>query len=291
MASTGSVLRLETARETTERPRARFSCITESFTSGCPQVQARGEGSLADRALAGSRRESLVDRPIFSFRHHRHIAVDTVDRDAPACGERAVGSRLGAVDREAEPGDAPGMRSWMDRGSRRRRPRRGPAGAGSPTVPSPVRGSAIHGRAGVVHRNRGFVHARLRRCVPASCSFAGRCRSAVPRPARALRWRCSRRMRSRRSKIPDPLESPVRRAPLPPESNAPGSVIRRARVRGATHPARRARSTTALACDRSWRPSGRICRPARVSDDRSGARATHDRADLPRPAPRGTHSE
>jgi len=36
-ASTGSVLRLETALETTERPRARFSCMTESFTSGCLQ--------------------------------------------------------------------------------------------------------------------------------------------------------------------------------------------------------------------------------------------------------------
>jgi hypothetical protein len=31
--STGSVLRLLTARLTTCRPRARFSCITESFTS------------------------------------------------------------------------------------------------------------------------------------------------------------------------------------------------------------------------------------------------------------------
>ncbi len=34
LASTGSVLLLETARLTTPRPRARFSCITESFTSG-----------------------------------------------------------------------------------------------------------------------------------------------------------------------------------------------------------------------------------------------------------------
>src|SRR6185503_13307872 len=34
LASTGRVLLLETARLTTPRPRARFSCITESFTSG-----------------------------------------------------------------------------------------------------------------------------------------------------------------------------------------------------------------------------------------------------------------
>jgi hypothetical protein len=34
LASTGRVLRLETARETTDRPRARFSCMTESFTGG-----------------------------------------------------------------------------------------------------------------------------------------------------------------------------------------------------------------------------------------------------------------
>ena len=33
-ASTGRVLRLETARDTTDRPRARFSCMTESFTCG-----------------------------------------------------------------------------------------------------------------------------------------------------------------------------------------------------------------------------------------------------------------
>ena len=33
-ARTGSVLRVDTARLTTASPRARFSCMTESFTSG-----------------------------------------------------------------------------------------------------------------------------------------------------------------------------------------------------------------------------------------------------------------
>src|SRR3954462_5752210 len=37
-ARTGSVLRLETARLTTDRPGARFSCMTESFTSGSLHV-------------------------------------------------------------------------------------------------------------------------------------------------------------------------------------------------------------------------------------------------------------
>ncbi len=58
LASTGRELRPLTARLTTDRPRARFSCITESFTSGLP----------APRYRVG----------IFSSRHHHH-GVDGVD--------------------------------------------------------------------------------------------------------------------------------------------------------------------------------------------------------------------
>ena len=62
-ASTGSVLRVETARLTTDRPRARFSCITESFTwahsmDRCPV------GADARRRVAAARIR-LVDVGIF----------------------------------------------------------------------------------------------------------------------------------------------------------------------------------------------------------------------------------
>ena len=40
LLSTGSVLREETARETTDSPRARFSCITESFTLTVSRLRA-----------------------------------------------------------------------------------------------------------------------------------------------------------------------------------------------------------------------------------------------------------
>src|SRR5439155_17350506 len=49
LARTGRVLRLETARLTTARPRARFSCMTESFTSG--PLQERGGSTGLARGL------------------------------------------------------------------------------------------------------------------------------------------------------------------------------------------------------------------------------------------------
>src|SRR5690242_1030406 len=71
--------RFETARLTTERPRARFSCMTDSFTlDSLPQVtepgRSGGERGRADRSMG---RGYLL--PIFSSRHHRHHAVDAVD--------------------------------------------------------------------------------------------------------------------------------------------------------------------------------------------------------------------
>src|SRR6186997_233624 len=72
LASTGRELRLLTARLTVDRPRARFSCITESFTSGLP--------------LGGA-----CPFDIFSPRH-RHHAVDGVGRQALAArAERDTG--------------------------------------------------------------------------------------------------------------------------------------------------------------------------------------------------------
>ena len=83
LASTGRELRLLTARLTTDRPRARFSCITESFTSGLP----------APRYRVG----------IFSSRHHHH-AVDGVD---DRIGARSWAVRQGwprsDVDRSGHP--------------------------------------------------------------------------------------------------------------------------------------------------------------------------------------------
>src|SRR5262245_1240831 len=85
LARTGRVLRLETARLAAPRPRARFSCMTESFTSG--PLQERGgsrkvvrEGCAAQapgpREVA-SYRCAYLPR-FFSLRHHHHHAVDRV---------------------------------------------------------------------------------------------------------------------------------------------------------------------------------------------------------------------
>src|SRR3990170_6526988 len=50
LARTGSVLRLETARVTTDRPRARFSCMTESLTDALQfDDQARRAGGWPGR--------------------------------------------------------------------------------------------------------------------------------------------------------------------------------------------------------------------------------------------------
>src|SRR5690242_9662448 len=80
LASTGRVLRLETALETTERPRARFSCMTESFTSGCLQV-----GRAVRRWPVDLRVESGT---YLDIHHHRHHGVDTGDGPERSCGER-----------------------------------------------------------------------------------------------------------------------------------------------------------------------------------------------------------
>ena len=90
----GQVLLLETARLTTARPRARFSCITESFTSGHSKggrVKAmtgarRGLGCVAQGSrVPRSRLRSLCVSSLFTkVRHHRHNGVEPVDGHAPA---------------------------------------------------------------------------------------------------------------------------------------------------------------------------------------------------------------
>jgi hypothetical protein len=73
LASTGSVLRLrDRARLTTDRPRARFSCMTESFTSCVtPLARARGARGPAVRIAAWA----SVGGWIFSLSSHSVITV------------------------------------------------------------------------------------------------------------------------------------------------------------------------------------------------------------------------
>src|SRR4029077_7712647 len=93
LARTGSVLRFETARLTTDRPRARFSCMTESFTSaslhvahelsGCRHglggLSGAGPGSTRwARGRSQGRARSVVG--IFSLSSHPVITVVTVWR-------------------------------------------------------------------------------------------------------------------------------------------------------------------------------------------------------------------
>src|SRR5262245_38927604 len=78
LASTGRVLRLEPALDTTDRPRARSSCMTESFTSGCLQFGlAVGPWPVDLRVESGT---------YLDIHHHRHHAVETGDACARPCG-------------------------------------------------------------------------------------------------------------------------------------------------------------------------------------------------------------
>src|SRR4051812_29059223 len=99
LASTGSVLRLETALETTDRPRARFSCITESFTSGCLQV-----GRAAWRWPVDLRGKSGT---YLDIHHHRHKGVDTGDGRAWPCASGLWATTPGAWTLGATPGMRP----------------------------------------------------------------------------------------------------------------------------------------------------------------------------------------
>src|SRR6478672_4538532 len=84
LARTGRVLRFETARLTTDRPRARFSCMTESFTLGSLQFVGSGRGSAGSgrsafglplvRSALGDRAGSVVVG-IFSLSSHPVITV------------------------------------------------------------------------------------------------------------------------------------------------------------------------------------------------------------------------
>src|SRR6478752_9575904 len=181
-ASTGRVLRLETARDTTDRPRARFSCMTESFTCGVSRglpermgvdrsvVEDPGDPTRTTfRGQVVYRVEWLVS--IFSFHHHRHIAVDVVDGHAPACGAGLLATVGTLWTGTFVFGDASGAHPWMNRPVARNRPQRGPARPRMPTIRSPESRPASHGRGPVVHRIVGVrppqvaIHRRKGSCA------------------------------------------------------------------------------------------------------------------------------
>ncbi len=84
LASTGRVLRLDTAWLTTERPRARFSWMTDRFTDVSLRVRGQ-EGPVGGRGRAPPVGSSWMSS---SHEPHRHIhhGVDGVDGRAAACG-------------------------------------------------------------------------------------------------------------------------------------------------------------------------------------------------------------
>src|SRR6476620_11563090 len=82
LARTGSVLRLETARLTTDRPRARFSCMTESLTSGSLHLASRVTAGRVGRRSGAIPTGGRIGGYLLSFfylRHHRNNAVESVD--------------------------------------------------------------------------------------------------------------------------------------------------------------------------------------------------------------------
>ena len=152
LARTGRVLRLETARLTTDRPRARFSCMTESFTSGSLHTRRRvGPRVAAGRPAVGSPRAgpAVRDRAwsgrgylpsIFSSRHHRSNGVDSVDgharRRRTSGGGRPSADPVDGSGRDrGRPADGP----WTSR-------RAAPAGPRGSRLGSSTRPAADPGR-------------------------------------------------------------------------------------------------------------------------------------------------
>ena len=81
---------------------------------------------------------------IFSFHHHRHIAVDVVDGHAPACGAGLLATVGMLWTGPLVSGDASGAPRWTNRLVARNRPQRGPERAWMPTIRSPESRPAAH---------------------------------------------------------------------------------------------------------------------------------------------------
>src|SRR6266511_5564453 len=127
LARTGSVLRVETARLATDRPRARFSCMTESFTSFLQTGPLRARALLADwpPGVAQSRRaDGSLIQPIFSSHHHRHHGVDGGDATRGGRSTRPWTAEPGWWRRRAILGTAAGRPVDKPGALRRRRDRK-----------------------------------------------------------------------------------------------------------------------------------------------------------------------
>jgi hypothetical protein len=129
--------------------------MTESFTCGVsrglPERMGVDRSDVEDpgdptwttfRGQVVYRVEWLVS--IFSFHHHRHIAVDVVDGHAPACGVGLLAIVGTLWTGTSVSGDASGAQPWTDRPVARNRPQRRPARAGMPTIRSPESVPAAH---------------------------------------------------------------------------------------------------------------------------------------------------
>ena len=188
LARTGSVLRFDTARLTTDRPRARFSCMTESFTSGSLHVAwadrrrgsagscGRRSGSAEASGRPGDRAWSVVVG-IFSLSSHPVITVVMVWNGGPP-RSAPHGSD---VDDRRRPVDGTERRSVAARRTDGGRP------GGRPTrrpEMAPDRPRRAHGdpaeRAADVHRRPWFSTDSARLSTRGRSS--GRCRRTLRRP-------------------------------------------------------------------------------------------------------------
>src|SRR6266576_6620443 len=172
LARTGSVLRLDTARLTTDRPRARFSCMTESFTLGSLHAasmvgphRAAGSGSMAADSARWvlpylSRIVPCWVVGIFPLSSHPVITVVMVwirwrpVRDRARI-EGGRGRRDGGPPIAA--GGAGGGREVDERASQRNRAFQAPILSTTRPVTNVAVGPGCPHRATVFHRNRALI--------------------------------------------------------------------------------------------------------------------------------------
>ena len=205
LASTGRVLLLETARLTTPRPRARFSCMTESFTSVHSMGGAVREDSTRGLAAQGSRLPQAASSVCVSSLILLDLVITIImlwkrvdHRARPRSGGPVHDGRR-AVDAARRPGAADRDNRWINRppapddartgprcprrarrscptlhprctGPRVLRPHRAVFHSDSPTVDQAARGGTAVG-AGAVSRRRSArepprSRAGARRCRP-----------------------------------------------------------------------------------------------------------------------------
>src|SRR3990170_3250542 len=158
LARTGSVLRELTARLTTWRPRARFSCITDSFTvDGLPRAGARLAPSCPRVGPAVSLCSLLSSHSIIIIITVWTPGMSTLSRACRGRGRQTL--QRGRRHRRPDPavddpaGGVDGAEESSTDG-----PTRPPARHGRPRVPSrpcPHGGGGVHGSGGVLHRGGG----------------------------------------------------------------------------------------------------------------------------------------